>query len=256
MTTFDASIGAKQYRHDEEIKGLISRHIEGMNITHLEVLQLFPVLARRQELKRFIAHTDLFRLTLDVPGDILDLGVYRGASLMTWANLLEIFAIGDRTKRVIGLDNWTGFSELTTEDGPDIENAGKTVGGFDAANYRKELENAIRIFDSDRFVPWKDRVELVEGNIEQTLPEMLNKRPGLRFSLVHFDVDLYAPTRVALEHVWDKVPRGGVILFDEYGIEDWQGETQAVDEFLASRPEQRLRKLEWTNVPAAFLIKQ
>jgi len=44
-------------------------------------------------------------------------------------------------------------------------------------------------------------------------------------------------------------------LFDEYGIPEWPGETQAVDEWIKDKPELRLKTLTWTNAPAAFLIK-
>jgi hypothetical protein len=70
-------------------------------------LKLFPVLARRHWLKRFLAYVDLFQETLDVLGDIAELGVFRGLGLMTWANLLEAYCISDRTKTVYEFDNWS-----------------------------------------------------------------------------------------------------------------------------------------------------
>ena len=79
--------------------------------------------------------------------------------------------------------------------------------------------------------------------------------PGVRFSLVHLDCDLYKPTRAVLQALWDKVTRGGVVIFDEYAIADWPGETAAVDEFLADKPNVRLQTFSWTNVPGAYLIK-
>ena len=48
---------------------------------------------------------------------------------------------------------------------------------------------------------------------------------------------------------------GGVLVFDEYGIHDWPGETKAVDEFLAEHSDQRLQTFTWTNTPGAYLIK-
>ncbi|HEV2958153.1 MAG TPA: TylF/MycF/NovP-related O-methyltransferase, partial [Xanthobacteraceae bacterium] len=73
--------------------------------------------------------------------------------------------------------------------------------------------------------------------------------------LVHFDCDLYRPTKTALAALWDRVPRGGVVIFDEYAIPAWAGETAAVDEFLADKPEVRLKTFAWTNVPGAYLVK-
>ena len=105
------------------------------------------------------------------------------------------------------------------------------------------LESAISIFDADRFIPIKPRIKLIDGDIEQSVPAFVRDNPGVRFSLVHFDCDLYRPTKIALEALWPHVSRGGVILFDEYAIADWPGETAAVDEFLADKPEVRAAHL-------------
>lgn len=250
--TFD---GFKKTGPDAEIESHIEAHIAKYNINSLDVLKLFPVLARRQWLKRFLAHIELFQKTLNVPGDIAELGVFRGLGLMTWANLLEAYCVGDRTKTVYGFDNWLGFTKFDAQDGAINEQADKTLGGFNPEPFHRELSDAINLFDSDRFVPWKARVKLVDGQIEATVGKFVTENPGVRFSLIHFDCDLYAPTKAALEALWPKVSRGGVVLFDEYGIPDWPGEAQAVDEFLADKPGLRLETFTWTNAPAAYLVK-
>ncbi|MBV5333726.1 class I SAM-dependent methyltransferase [bacterium] len=194
-------------------------------------------------------------MTLGVPGDIAELGVYRGLGLMTWANLLEAYCIGDRTKTVYGFDNWRGFTGFTPQDGSTDDSVHKTVGGFSPAAHYEELLDAIAIFDHDRFIPWKPRIKLVEGDIEESVGAFAADNPGVRFSLIHFDCDLYAPTKAALDAFWPLLARGGVMLFDEYGIPEWPGETKAVDEFLADKPGVRLQTFDWTNAPAAFLVK-
>jgi hypothetical protein len=252
---FDSTTGFKTSGSDVEIEQSIADHCAEFGISPLDAVRHFAVLARRQSLKRYLAHTELFKKTLGVPGDIAELGVFRGLGLFTWANLLEAYCIGDRTKMVFGFDNWTGFSSFSPQDGAHKENAGKVVGGFDPGRYKRELENAIKIFDRDRFIPHKPRIKLVEGDIEQTARSFADENPGIRFSLIHFDCDLYAPTQAALEALWPRVNRGGVVIFDEYGIHDWPGETAAVDEFFADKPEIRLQTFDWTNAPAAWLVK-
>lgn len=252
MRTFD---GFKKTGPDSAIEDAIEAHIEKHGIAPLDVLKLFPVMARRQWLKRFLAHVELFKMTLEVPGDIAELGVFRGLALMTWANLLEAYCIGDRTKVVYGFDNWKGFTKLDPADGKPVEHAHKQIGEFNPEPFRQELLDAIAIFDQDRFIPWKARVKLIDGQIEETVFRFVDENPGVRFSLIHFDCDLYAPTKTALEALWPRVSRGGVLLFDEYGIADWPGETKAVDEFLADNPGLKLKTFAWTNAPAAYLVK-
>ena len=164
-------------------------------------------------------------------------------------------AFGNRTKTVFGFDNWAGFTKLAPEDGAEKKEAGKIVGGFNPTDFKRELLSAIAIYDKDRFIPWKPRIKLIDGDIVLTIPSFLRENPGVRFSLVHFDCDLYEPTSVALNAIWPRVARGGVAIFDEYGIHDWPGETAAVDHFLADKPDLKLQTFDWTNAPAAWIVK-
>ena len=250
--TFD---GFKKTGRDTEIEDRIDAHCEKYRVSPGDAVKHFPVLVRRQLLKRFLAHHELFLRTLDVPGDIAELGVFRGFGLMSWANFLETHCIGDRTKTVYGFDNWRGFTHISAEDGSNHPQTHKEVGGFSPGEYFDELKSAIDIFDQDRFIPWKPRVKLVEGDIEQTVPKFVDDHPGVRFSLVHFDCDLYQPTKIALEHFWPRLSRGGIMLFDEYGIHDWPGETRAVDEFFKNKANVAVKTLPWTNAPAGYVVK-
>ena len=249
------SDGLKRTGLDETIEKQIEEHCRRFGIDALTALKFFSVLARRQWLKRFLAHHDLFKRTLEIPGDIAELGVFRGAGLFTWANLLESYCIGDRTKVVYGFDNWKGFTEILPQDGTNEDQTYKFPGGYSPAAYRDELLDAIRLFDADRFIPWKTRIQLVEGEIEEKVPAFLRENPGVRFSLVHFDCDLYKPTKAALEALWPRVSRGGLLLFDEYSMREWPGETQAVDEFFKDKPEVKIQTLPWTNTPGAYILK-
>ncbi len=233
----DTTDGFKKSSMDAEIEARIERHCYAHTINPQTAVKHFPVLARRQLLKRFLAHVDLFKMTLDVPGDIAEFGVYRGLGLFTWANLLEAYCIGDRTKVVWGFEDWEGFGE------------------FRPARFRQEVLDAIAIFDADRFIPQKPRIKLVDGAIERTVPQFIVDNPGVRFSLLHLDCDLYLPTKAVLETLWDRVVSGGVVIFDEYGVPDWPGETMAVDEWLTGKPGLQLETLRWTNTPGAFLCK-
>jgi hypothetical protein len=248
--------GLKKTGNDSKIETAIFDHCEKYHIDALDAVKIFPILVRRQWLKRFLAHTELFKLTLDVPGDIAELGVFRGAGLFTWANLLEAYCIGDRTKTVYGFDNWRGFTRVDSEDGSALPDIQKIEGGFSPDRFFEELKDAIALFDADRFIPWKPRIKLVEGDIETTAPAFVAANPGVRFSFIHFDCDMYGPTKAALNHFWPLLSRGGLMLFDEYSIPDWPGETKAVDEFLLDKPGLKVRTLPWNNVPAGYLIKE
>ena len=252
MSKFDGTVKSD---FDQEIESKLEALFQDFMLSPLDVLKHFPVFSRRQALKRFLAHAELFRMSMDLPGDIVELGVFRGLGLLTWANLLEAYCMGNRTKTVYGFDNWRGFEAIVDEDGPTDERMHKIVGGYSPADHRRALERAIEIFDSDRFIPQKPRIKLIDGDISESVPEFVNANPGIRISLVHFDCDVYQPTYAALQALWPRVVRGGIVLFDEYAIKEWPGETRAVDEFMAVHPNLRLKTLKWTNSPAALLTK-
>ncbi len=247
--------GRANFPADNQIELLLDEHFERFNISKLEIVKNFQIYTRRVALKKFLAHYEFFRRTIELPGDIIELGVYRGASLMSWANFLEVRCMGDRHKQVFGFDNFAGFTSFHEKDGVPDAKFGKTLSGFDGGTFEEILGDALSIFDQDRFIPYKPRVVLVKGNIEQTVPQFVKDNPGLRISLIHFDCDLYLPTKIALETFWPLVVRGGVVLFDEYGIRPWEGESNAVDEYFADK-NVKIRRLEWTSAPSSYIVKE
>lgn len=248
--------GFKKNNLDLHIEKKLEDHCSKYKIDALDALKLFPILSRRQNLKRFLIHNELFKKTIEVPGDIAELGVFRGLGLMTWANLLEIHCTGDHIKKVFGFDNWQGFNKFAEQDGGEVKEVQKFVGGFSPAKYFEELKDAINIFDEDRYTQDVSRIELVEGNIEETIVKFANERPGVRFSLVHFDCDMYAPTIAALKVLYPLITRGGLMVFDEYGLHNWPGETKAVEDFFADKPDVIIKKFPYSNVPGGYAIKK
>jgi hypothetical protein len=93
---------------------------------------------------------------------------------------------------------------------------------------------------------------LIEGDIKKTLPEFIAQNPQLKISLLHIDVDVYEPTKIILENLWDKIVRGGIVMLDDYGTVE--GETKAVDEFISQISNIRIQKLPYNYIPC-YIIK-
>ncbi|MDY6850839.1 MAG: TylF/MycF/NovP-related O-methyltransferase [Thermodesulfobacteriota bacterium] len=220
------------------------------------VLELWPAYVRRLHLGRFLAHYELFKHTLDLPGCIVELGVYRGPSFLTWAKLMETFCPGDRKRLVYGFDSFQGLQDFDEKDGRPDPDRGKHVGGYSPGAVREEVEELVDIANQDGFIPVSPRCKLIVGNIEETLPKFLEENSGLRISLLHFDVDLYRPTMVGLELLYPLVVKGGVVILDEYGLVPWQGESNAVDEYFKKIGEQpTIKKFEYSTQPHGYFIK-
>ena len=233
------------------LEELVSR--SGYRLRH--ILQNWPAYVQRQDYPRFLSHYELFRKIIDLPGCVIDLGVYRGATFFTWAALLETFCPFDVSRRVYGFESFQGLQQFSPEDGPLAPKLGKYRGAFRASE--QEVQTLMELHSTEDSVPGSGRSQLIVGDLSETLPRFLSENPGLKISLIHFDLDLYAPTKLALELLYPHVVNGGIVCFDEYGLVPWQGETQAVDEYFASRGESpRLEKHSFTQSPHAFWIKQ
>ena len=69
------------------------------------------------------------------------------------------------------------------------------------------------------------------------IPDSLECVAGRPFRLVHIDLDLAEPTLQALEFFYPRVIPFGVLVFDDYGFHSCPGARDAVDQFLADKPE-------------------
>ena len=78
-----------------------------------------------------------------------------------------------------------------------------------------------------------DVVEIHKGWIPDTFARLDDRT----YALAHIDVDLYRSALDCCEYFYPRLTAGGVLLFDEYGFADAVGERDAVDEFLADKPE-------------------
>lgn len=211
----------------------------------------------RRALAKLIAHYEIYKLVQDLPGHIVELGVFKGESLLRFGQFSEIFNSYDRSFDVIGFDNFAGFTKLSEQDGKESKINDKKVGGWSPKNYFDELNSLIEYFDMTRLAPQKPRVRLINGDIEETVPKFKSEFPNTRIKLLHLDADLYEPTMIGLENFWDNLVVGGCLLLDEYGFDVFQGEAAAVDDFFKTRGINAvIKKFAYSDNPGGYLIKQ
>lgn len=219
-----------------------------------DMLRNWPAYIMRRDLPRFLSHYELFKKIVDLPGCIVELGVYRGASFFTWSALMESFVPFDRSRKVYGFDTFEGLQDFTEEDGKNDTTVQKEVGGYLAT--AAEIQTLVDMHNSDNMITGTKRANIVVGDIKETLPKFLEDHPGLKISLLHFDMDLYEPTKYALEMLYPCVLKGGIICFDEYALVPWQGETRAVDEYFEKIGEQpEFYKHHFAQTPHGYMIK-
>ncbi len=201
--------------------------------TTVDRLRNFSKYFPRQNLAQFLARNELFKRIVDVHGVVVECGVYLGGGVLTWAQLSAVYEPYNHIRRVVGFDTFEGFPALSREDG-EIDLAYAKVGGL-ATHARADIDEAIRLYDLNRPLGHIPRVELVVGDGCITIPKYLADNQHLVVALLYLDFDLYEPTKVALETFVPRMPKGGVIVFDELCQKQWPGEALAVDAIVGIR---------------------
>lgn len=206
-------------------------------------LQTFPRHVRRQDLARFLAKYELFKLSLPANGSVVECGVFAGGGLMSWAHFSAILEPYNHARRVIGFDSFSGFPGVHEKDVKGGTSEHLHEGAFRTSDsIRSEIENLAAIHDRNRPLGHVPKVELVAGDACETIPKYVAERAHLLVSLLYLDFDLYAPTKVALEQLYPRVIKGGIVAFDELNCAEFPGETAALLETLPLE-QVRLRRL-------------
>ena len=192
--------------------------------------QNFPKYVRRQVISRFMALYEIFKLQLNIKGSIVDCGVHEGMSLMTFSQISAILEPYNYHREIIGFDTFDGFPKISKKD---LKNQISKKGGFKTPyNSYEDLKRAIEVFDKNRFLNNKNKIQLVKGDAIRTIPMYLKNNKHLIISLLMIDFDIYEPCKAALDNFLPLMPKGSILVFDELNNPHWPGETQA---FLESK---------------------
>ncbi len=201
--------------------------------TTLAKLRSFSKYVPRQALALLLAKQTLFQRVLGVHGSIMECGVFLGAGLMTWGQFSAIHEPYNHTRRIVGFDSFAGFSSLDEKDHGD--NLDYAIKGGLAVNAQEDLDECIRLYDLNRPIGHIPRVELVVGDAIQTIPKYVEDNPHLVVAMLYLDFDMYEPTKVAVETLLPRMPKGAILAFDELNQAQWPGETLAVLETIGIR---------------------
>jgi hypothetical protein len=143
---------------------------------------------------------------------------------MTWAKLSAAIEPNNLTRRVYGFDSFAGFPHVSEHDSP--RSTGVSPGDL-SFSAEDELRQLIELYDQDRFLGHLPKVSLIPGDVTVTIPEFVEANAHVMVSLLFLDLDLYQPTKVALECFVPRMPKGSILAFDELDNPLWPGETLA-----------------------------
>lgn len=185
-------------------------------------------------LAKWIGHWEIWKRIVGVPGDVVEIGVHKGSSLIRWLTFREMCG-GYLSRSVVGFDVFNAFpGSSEVADAPFVD---RFVSEAGEALRKDELLAILKEKGISK------NVTLVKGDVLETIPQWTERNPDKRISLLHIDVDTYEPTKVALAKLAPLVSPGGMILLDDYG--KFPGETKAWDEYVSNSGNWVLRKSEF-----------
>jgi O-methyltransferase len=175
----------------------------------------------QQVFEKIVHHTavdiyrcyELWRLagqSWKVPGDILEVGVWKGGTGCLIASALQ----GQGDSRTVWLcDTFKGVVKAGDKDT-------QYKGGEFADTSTALVEQLIEDMGLKN-------IRLLEGIFpDETGPQVQDRR----FSLCHIDVDVYQSAKDVFDFVWPRMSVGGVVVFDDYGFLGTEGIIQFVNE--------------------------
>jgi hypothetical protein len=224
---------AKHTAGEATVIGDLAAAFEGSRLPAYHRIEAFPRHVRRQDVARFLAKYELFKLALPVHGNVVECGVWAGGGLSSWLHFSSILEPYNHTRRVIGFDTFSGFPSVHESDTNTGSSEHLSAGAFRThESMEQELRHLVAIHDRNRPLGHIPKVELVVGDAMQTIPRYVADKPHTLISLMYLDFDLYEPTKAAMEHLYPRAVKGAVIAFDELNCPEFPGETLALVEAL------------------------
>jgi len=150
--------------------------------------------------------------TTKIPGALIEIGVWRGGSGALIRKKADLCGIKDT---IYLCDTFEGIVKTDSEKDPYFQD------GLLNNTSVKIVDNLIH-----KRLKLKN-VEILEGTFPDETKELLKDD---LFRFCHIDVDVYQSARDIVDWIWNKMSKGGIIVYDDYGFEGCIGITKFVEE--------------------------
>jgi hypothetical protein len=196
------------------------------------LIEICDLLAQTGDSIAQLSRSVRYIVDADIPGDFVECGVYKGASIVCIIRTLQALAVTDR--RIWLYDTFEGMPKPEAVDVHYAQTA-EEDGGMKSWERHK--------FADERGSDWcycpieevrrtvlrtgypEHNLHFVKGLVENTIP---GEMPD-RIAMLRLDTDFYSSTKHELIHLYPRLSRGGVLIIDDYGA--YQGSRLATDEY-------------------------
>lgn len=162
-------------------------------------------------LARIFAIQEVYKLILNKPGLILDVGTWRGQTAVLCENLRSIYEPLNFSRKVIAFDTFEGYLGFGEKDKPtEIHQDGTYSLG--ALNYSKYLSDLIVLHEKANAMGHNfGKHSIVKGDCRDTIKDFFSMNVNAFVALAFLDVNSYSPTSEAIADIWPKLIPGGFL---------------------------------------------
>ena len=184
----------------------------------------FYLSCKSSRIAKTIAQYKLFERTVHIEGDIVECGVFKGASFSRFAMYRKIHKI--ENKKIIGFDSFDTFPNTEYVKDQKLRESFISDAG-DQSISREQLHEVLINKECN------NNIDLIKGDITVTVPEFIHNNPNIKISILNLDVDIYEPSVAILEYMYPLITPGGIMILDDYN--SFHGETKAVNEYFMDK---------------------
>jgi hypothetical protein len=196
-------------------------------------------------LSKILAHYELFKMTLDLPGHIVECGVFKGTGVAKFAGFRDLFK-NTFSSKIIGFDIFGKFPQTKFEADKKPRDMLLSEAGDESISI-EQLREVLKNKGLDK------NIEFIQGDINETVPKYIEENPQLKISLLNLDTDIYEPAVTILEHLYPRIVRGGILILDDYAV--FPGETKAVDDYFKGK-NVKINKFPFAAVSPCYIVKE
>lgn len=210
----------------------------------------YNLFMNEERFSKLLIHYEVFKKIKNISGSIIECGVFKGTSFSRFAMLRELIGSSKKNK-LVAFDVFSDDFPNTNFQNEKIQRSHwiKTAGGSSISTNQLD-----KIFKKKKI----ENYELIKGDVLKTIPKYIKNNPKLKISLLNIDIDFVETTQCVLDNFYDKVVKGGIVLFDNYqgvgtGGTFYKGETETINKFL-KKINKRIIKFPFFNRPS-YIIK-
>lgn len=190
-------------------------------------LERNPALFLRSSLlARLIALNDVYKLIIDLPGTVLDLGCWWGQNSVLFENLRAIYEPFNKQRKIVSFDSFEGYTNWSDKDQKsEIFNQNTYAV---ASGHEEFLRTLLETHEGINNLGHQRGIhEVVKGDATKTVKEYFERNPETIVALASFDLGLYEPTKVVLQAILPHLVPGSVLLMIHLTRKELKGDGQA-----------------------------